>query len=560
MKRLLRQRASYQALKHWGYLLRSSEYRRRDRQAQTDFARFRDQEGGRALRLDLLPSGVKPRTALIVGTSYLPLVKVEACIIKAFQLASFQTTVVGNRGFDFLRYYRLAGNEVVYDFSDFNSLGASDWVARRAGGAASLRDWMALEYEGIHVGRFAVASVLRTLKTGKLDCAKPDVQELLRQFLETSVRFAMASTHLLDKTKPDCVLVIDRGYAGQGEIFDLALQRRIDTLTWNVGYKSNRIYFKRYHSGNERDHPFSLSTDSWHRLCSLPWTPDYGRKIREELFQCYQTQDWFSVVGTQFNKVILSQQATRKKLNLSPDKKVAVIFPHILWDGSFFWGEDLFDNYAHWFAETMRAACGNSRLQWLVKLHPAHVVKNKIMKHAGRPAELDVIEGEFRDLPSHIKLIQPDTDISTYSLFEIADYVVTVRGTVGVEAALFGVPAVTAGTGRYDRRGFTLDSSTRQEYLQKLATLETYPRLSTEQIELAERFAYGSLLCRPLSLSSIGMEYQHDETATLKVSVHPQTKEDWMSAPDIRKLSDWIADGKAEDMLAFPQMNGHAAV
>ena len=52
-------------------------------------------------------------------------------------------------------------------------------------------------------------------------------------------------------------------------------------------------------------------------------------------------------------------------------------------------------------------------------------------------------------------------------------------------------------------RGFTLDSSTRQEYLQKLSTLETYPRLSAEQVELAERFAYGVFLCRELSLERV---------------------------------------------------------
>ena len=151
-----------------------------------------------------------------------------------------------------------------------------------------------------------------------------------------------------------------------------------------------------------------------------------------------------------------------------------------------------------------------------------------------------------------MKLVYPDTEISTYSLFEIADYAVTVRGTVGIESALFGIPVVTAGTGRYAGRGFTLDSSTREEYLQKLATLETYPRLSSEQVELAERFAYGTLFCRPLTLSSASLEYERDAVATPKVTVHCQTREEWLRSSDIRPLADWLADGKAEDMLVLP--------
>ena len=172
-----------------------------------------------------------------------------------------------------------------------------------------------------------------------------------------------------------------------------------------------------------------------------------------------------------------------------------------------FWGEDLFEDYTHWFVETMRAACANPELEWVVKLHPAHLVKAKQNKDSGRPSELEVIDSAVGALPPHVKLLYPDTDLSTYSLFEIADYGVTVRGTVGVECALFGIPVVTAGTGRYYRRGFTLDSSTREEYLYKLATLQSYPRLSAEQVEIAERYVFGALFvvrCRcPLPRSSL---------------------------------------------------------
>jgi hypothetical protein len=244
---------------------------------------------------------------------------------------------------------------------------------------------------------------------------------------------------------------------------------------------------------------------------------------------------------------------TRQKLGLSPDKKVAVIFPHILWDGSFFWGEDIFDDYTDWFIETIRAASANTRLEWVVKLHPAHLVKAKQNKDASRPSELEVIDRYFGRLPAHVKLVYPDTELSTYSLFEVADYTVTVRGTVGIESALFGVPVITAGTGRYDRRGFTLDSATRHEYLQKLATLETYPRLTPEQVEIAERYAYGVFFGRPLTLSCASLEYARDATATPKVKILCQTREQWLASPDMQQLAGWIADGKAEDMLVWPE-------
>jgi hypothetical protein len=441
---------------------------------------------------------------------------------------------------------------MLFSFSDFCTQGDPEWVDQQVDRRSTLNDWLSLEYQGVHVGRFTIASTLRSLRVGQLNFTDPSIKKRLRGMLQSSVHHTLIGVRLLEMVKPDCALILDRGYSGQGELFDLAVNQGIDTLNWNLGYKSNRLVLKRYHRGNEREHPLCPSAESWRRICSIPWKPDYGRKIRQELLECYQTQDWFSVVGTQFDKKILSQEMTRRNLGLSSDKKVAVIFPHILWDGSFFWGEDLFDDYTQWFIETIRAACANPRLQWVVKLHPAHLVKAKQNNDTGRPSELEVIENVFGKLPAHVKLVFPDTKLSTYSLFEIADYVVTVRGTVGIESALFGIPVVTAGTGRYDCRGFTLDSSTREQYLQKLGTLEAYPRLSAEQVEMAERYAYGVFFCRPLKLSSVSLEYERNAMATPKFTVHCQTRDQWLASPDMRQLADWIADGKAEDMLILP--------
>jgi len=547
----IRRTRSYQTIKHSWQLVRNSEYRSSNRKARGDFREFCNQYGGSALRHDLRPRKSKLKTALIIRNVTLPYASMEGFVKKALEMAGFETVVVGHRRYDFLRYDWLTGNKTVIELDDFGTEGDPDWVAQQVGTLESMHDWLALEYRGVHVGRFVIAMAQRRYR-GRLDFADPVIQEDLRRQLAVSVRHTIAATRMIQKMKPDCVLVMDRGYTGQGEVFDLAINQGIDTLVWNLGYKSNRIVFKRYNLGNERDHHLCPSADSWRRICSIPWNPENGNRIRQELFDCYQTQDWFSLVGAQYDKKILSQATTREKLGLSSDKKVAVIFPHILWDGSFFWGKDIFSDYTHWLVETIRAAAANPRLQWVVKLHPAHLVKIKQMNDAVRPLEFDVIERTVGNLPDHVKLVHPDTELSTYSLFQIADYTVTVRGTVGIESGLFGVPVVTAGTGRYDRRGFTLDSSTREEYLQKLATLETYPRLSAEQVELAERYAYGVFIGRPLSLSSLSLAYARDGKATPKVTVHCQTREQWLGSPDMQKLTAWISDGKLEDMLELP--------
>jgi hypothetical protein len=547
----LRRTRPYQMAKHWYRLVREPAYRLQDRVNRQAFIRFRRERGGQGLSEPLRPPGPSRGTALIVSQWYLAFTPLEMVIAKALERAGFRVQTLGDRRYDFLRYQWLAGIRTGYDRVDFVKRGDPAWVENQMNRLYTLEEWLGLEYQGVHVGRFTIASTLRHLRVGRLDFRDPAIRHELCWILGQSVRFALAASRALAELKPSLVLVMDRGYSRYGEFFDLALQRGIDAITWNMGYKSDRLAFKRYHPGNERDHPLAPSESGWRQICQVGWKPEFGEKVRRELFQCYESQDWFSVVGTQFDKRILPRQRTLEVLGIQPGRKVAVIFPHILWDGSFFYGKDLFDDYSQWLLETVRAAVANPRLDWVIKLHPAHLVKARQIKDHLRPAEFDVLES-LGPLPSHIRLIHPDTDLSTYSLFQVADYVLTVRGTVGIEAAVFGIPVLTAGTGRYDQRGFTLDSSTREEYLARLARVETLPRLTPEQIELAERYAYYMLFCRPLELSSVSLRFEHDEIATPHVTVNCRTRADWLAAPDLNRLAEWLADGKAEDMAVLP--------
>ena len=56
-------------------------------------------------------------------------------------------------------------------------------------------------------------------------------------------------------------------------------------------------------------------------------------------------------MGTQFDKVFPTRDELTGRLGLDPGLRTALVFPHIFWDGTFFWGHDLFPNYEAFFAE-----------------------------------------------------------------------------------------------------------------------------------------------------------------------------------------------------------------
>ena len=53
-----------------------------------------------------------------------------------------------------------------------------------------------------------------------------------------------------------------------------------------------------------------------------------------------------------------------------------MIFNHIFWDGTFFYGEDVFSTYREWFLETIKVAHKNKNIHWIIKPHPANKVQN----------------------------------------------------------------------------------------------------------------------------------------------------------------------------------------
>jgi hypothetical protein len=104
--------------------------------------------------------------------------------------------------------------------------------------------------------------------------------------------------------------------------------------------------------------------------------------------------------------------------------------------------------------------------------------------------------------------------------------------------------------GRYDHKGFTIDSESREEFLERVARIQEIPRLYPAQQELAERFAYGLFVLRPLPLTTVAVEYRKSyERSSSEARINIRSKEEWYKASDLRALADWIAHPSQQDFL-----------
>ncbi|WP_045837147.1 hypothetical protein [Hyphomicrobium sp. 99] len=454
-------------------------------------------------------------------------------------------------------YYKILGPTEIYEWSDHLPDPAIFTERAEAAIASchSLEDLKALQVGGVRVGGHAISSTRRRQRIGSIDFRSREIRELLVTYLANSMAAAQAASAVIAATSPKLVLAVDTVYTPKGEIFDTALAAGIPFIRWFPGHKNNTLMLKRYTIANRDSDLNSLSEPSWQLVKNMAWNASYSQEVEDELFGSYSAGDWYGETATQFERPVVDAACVRSALGIDNSKKLAVVFAHIAWDASFGRGRDLFNDYEEWLVETVRVACANTQVQWLIKIHPAHVGKSEIDFETVEPSEVRILRERIGVLPSHVKLIPADVKVSTYSIFPLMDWGLTVRGTAGLEAARLGIPVLTCGTGRYDGRGFTIDSETREEYLAKVARVHEIPPLSAEQTELANRYAFALFRLRPLPLSTVTLEYNKKygvDAFYSGVHIRNRTLRDWIEAKDLNAFADWATWSDAEDFLLPP--------
>jgi hypothetical protein len=401
-------------------------------------------------------------------------------------------------------------------------------------------------FRGAEVGRQALSTESRHVHEGTVDLRNPAVRADVRRFLALAIRTALASENLLDAVEPDLVVFNERNYAAEGPLSDLALARGLNVIQFVAGFADDALVFKRYTHETRGLHPRALSDASWERVREMRWTPERDRELEDDFRRRYAGETYVARLHSSWARD-QSRGEIVARLGLDPARKTAVLFSHVLWDANMFYGRDVFGDQEEWFVESVRAACANERVNWVVKLHPANVWKLRRDGYEGELAEHRVLRDAVGPLPEHVRLLEPDADISPRSLYRVTDYGLTIRGSIGFELPCFGIPVLTAGTGFYAGRGFTLDSATPAEYLARIAAIEQLPPLGDEARLLARKHAYALFRLRQTRFTSFRQLYSVDRPqaeATVEVSIRSLDE-----AEDLRRFGTWAAESRALDYL-----------
>lgn len=399
------------------------------------------------------------------------------------------------------RYFRLFGVQPIYlaDLS-IRSLPVPASYEAAVARLETFDQFKDFALGDVPMGQIAISTWSRLRATGVIDLTDHTARDEIRAWLRYLYQTFVTSQRLYEEKNIEILFFSEVFMEEYGAFYYGALTRDMNVIRFAGTVRDDAIIVQHLTKESDRTHHASVTPQSWAQIRKYPDSPAVVRELEENFMHRYGDK-WALSKRNQPGTQIMSPAKAREILGVQGDRKIAVIFSHILYDTLFFFGEDIFPSYADWFIASVKAACLNPAVQWFVKVHPSNLWRGELEHFfGGKYEEVRLIEKFVGDLPCHVTLVYPDTPISPYTWFQIADYGITVRGTSGIELGALGKTVITAGSGRYEEAGFSINPGSVAEYLQLLASLPDIPETTEKQRQMGARFAYATFCMKPFTL------------------------------------------------------------
>lgn len=357
-------------------------------------------------------------------------------------------------------------------------------------------DYRAYVYRDVEVGQHAFASMLRaTLRGTLLDT--PATRWLFRRYLVSAMHVVDLAHRAFADLRPDHLIAIHGVYVTHGTLCETARRAGIHVVVYGMPYRKGTVW---------------LSHDD-----------TYHRTLTEEPHEAWENTPLSVEQNAQLDAYLDSKRGGGRDyvsyhprpvedaahiasaLQLDRRRPIITLFTNVLWDAQIYYGYNAFPDMLAWLDATIARFAARPELQLVVRVHPAEV-------KGGMPTcqpILAELHARHPRLPENVRVVPPESDISSYTLAEMSRATLIYGTKMGLEIAVRGVPVVVAGDTFNRGKGFTYDVETAAAYDELLARIETLPRNSPAMVERARRYANYLFFRRMMDFPLVSVEDPH---------------------------------------------------
>lgn len=351
-----------------------------------------------------------------------------------------------------------------------------------------LDDIASYQLDDLSVGEHALAGALRYFARGDIS-VEPDGEIVLRRYLQAALITAFVTQRLLEREGYE-VLCFHHGiYVPQGIVGEVARKRGVRVVNWNPSYRKQTVIFS--HGDTYHHTLMEEPTAAWDQL---DWTPELEQMTLDYLKSRWEgTQDWIWF----HEKPQMNLEHISAELDLDLNKPIIGMLTNVIWDAQLHYPANAFPNMIEWIHATIRYFCARPDLQLVLRVHPAEI-RGAI---PSRQRVVDEIQRAFPTLPPHIKVIPPESDISTYAVMSVCNSVLIYGTKTGVELTSVGIPVIVAGEAWIRNKGLTIDLHSAADYFSILDQLPLPARLDESTITRARKYAFHFFFRRMIPLT-----------------------------------------------------------
>lgn len=370
------------------------------------------------------------------------------------------------------------------NLSVWDYVSALMWTIKKTISIKNTEELLKLDYQGIHIGELVFSSYIYRHMTGTIKKIKPDISIEIFKCCMNYKYF----TKLVAKHKPRFAVVTNNTYVDCGMLFKILLKNGVPAYV-NVWPAFNKVSIKKYEKDQDnRDlcvvNPTAAEWKNISESMRGEWV-EYGKKWIAKRVKGEDSA--FGGADAAVGKPWLEKDKVVESLGIDKTKKTGLICAHVMWDDPLIYSS-IFKDYYWWWVETAKIINEIEHINWILKAHPGEMdtLGRKTFQKPIR--SLDALK-DIKFKP-HVKLLDSGLTYNNYSLTQVVDFVVTLRGTVGLEYSCLGIPVITAGTGPYSICGFASVAKSVEEYKKALSNAHLLDRLEESKRNEASVFAY----------------------------------------------------------------------
>lgn len=351
---------------------------------------------------------------------------------------------------------------------------------------------------------------------------------LFREFICSAWNVAQNFYQLLETVHPQAVIVFNGQFFPEATVRHIAKERGIRVIAHEVGMLPFTAFFT---DGEATAYPIDIPDE-------YVLTHDQNRKLDEYLGKRFQGN--FKMAGIQFwqgmkdlDKGLLDKMATFKQ--------TVPVFTNVIFDTSQPHSNVLFPDMFTWLDRVLAIARDHPETLFVIRAHPDELRPGTAKQ--SRETVRDWVANSGALNLKNIHFIDALEYVSSYELIQKSKFVMVYNSSIGLEAAIMGMPVLSAGRSRYTRYPTVFFPATVDEYNLKIVEMLDTARIEVppEFIINARKFLYFQLFKTALPFGEFLEEGIRPGLVLMKNFAISELQED--RSDTIRILSQGIKNG-----------------